>query len=709
MHNHHRSAIHIPARRAALTGCFGQRASQVAVFVGVLIVAFAGVEAEAQTREEVLTFVTDGKGSATIVIPETPDFWTTEGSKWLAEYVRKASGVELKIVREEKGQTLAGPIISVGATALAANAGVDTRGLKWDDCRLVVKGDVLYLLGRDDAGTKTHNWVGARGTCRAVIRFLEDVCQVRWFLPGPQGEFVPAAKNIHVPRNLDRVVRTAFAYSDGRSVYDVNTLDEPGKSLAAQANNYRKAVKAAPGGHSYYHAVPTEKYFAEHPEYFALIDGKRTGTGNHLCTSNPDVKRLLVEYMRTRFDQGFEWVSLGQEDGYLRCQCDQCEKLDSYRFEEWRRKTAGRWETFQHTILKDTPPERLLQLHKSVADEVAKSHPERKLMLMSYAPTAWPSKKIEHFGDNVVGELMNLDHAYVQAWKGKVAGLTGFTYWFNTQCPMGVNTHVTPDEAAQRIRYLHDSGFVAISLNPEATWGLEGPVFYMMGRLMGDPSLDHRAIVEEYCRGVYGDAGETMLEFFKLLHERLSQVVPIAESDIAIDARNTQLPRWMTTPQMFLAMYPPDVLARLEAQIQRAERDATTERTRGWVRLSRDQFDFIKLLTEMLISHRAWQSKPTRENWRELKDSVGKFEVWRMKIVSYPKEYTEVWFPGHDTYCKWLVGNLEDTSVAFYTNWEQRRETVLRKGLKGMPMGYGESYYYSFIKEPLTLDFSKEP
>ncbi|MDA1055971.1 MAG: hypothetical protein O3C40_36785, partial [Planctomycetota bacterium] len=64
------------------------------------------------------------------------------------------------------------------------------------------------------------------------------------------------------------------------------------------------------------------------------------------------------------------------------------------------------------------------------------------LMLMSYAPTAWPSRKVEHFGDNVIGELMNLDSAYVQAWKGKVAGLTGFTYWFNTQCPMGLSPDV---------------------------------------------------------------------------------------------------------------------------------------------------------------------------------------------------------------------------------------------------------------------------
>lgn len=682
---------------------------RAAVLSGILIAAFAGIEAVAQTPDEVLTFVKDGKGFATIVIPETPDFWTTEASKWLVEYVRKASGAELKIVSEEKGQQPAGTIISVGATALAAKAGVDARGLKWDDCRLVVKGDVLYLLGHDAAGTKTHNWVGARGTCRAVIRYLEDVCQVRWFLPGPQGELVPATKNIHVPRNLDRVVRTAFAYSDGRSVYDVNTLDEPGKSLAAQANNYRKTVKAAPGGHSYYHAVPTEKYFQDHPEYFALIDGKRIGKGNHLCSSHPDVKRLLVEYMQSRFDQGLDWVSLGQEDGFTRCQCDQCEKLDRYRWEEWHRRTKGRWETFQKTDLRDTPAERLLLLHKAVADDVAKSHPDKMLMLMCYAPTAWPSQKIGHFGDNVIGELMNLNPEYIQAWKGKVTGLTGFTYWFNTQCPMGVNLHMTPDEAAMRIRYLHDNGFVAVSLNPEATWGLEGPVYYMMGRLLGDPSLDHQALVKEYCDGVFGDASPTMMEFFKLLHERLSQVVPLADDDIAADARNTQLPRWMTTTQMYLAMYPPDVLAQLENLMQTAEREAKTERTRGWVRLSRDQFDCLKLLTEMLISYRAWQSKPTRENWRELKECVEAFEAWRLKIVTYPKEYTDTWFPGHDTFCKWLVGNVEGETVGFYTNWEQRKETVLKKGLKGMPMGYGQSYYYSFIKEPLTLDFSKEP
>jgi len=234
-----------------------------------------------------LSFVRGGESLCTIVIPDKAPRWTVQAATWLQEYVEKASGAKLTVMPESQ-TPVAGTIVSIGHTRLAKQAGIGITGLKWDGCKLVVKGNVLYLMGRDNAGTRTHSYVGARGTCRAVIKFLEDHCRVRWFLPGSQGEFVPRATDIFVPRNLNQVFQPAFAYSDGRSVYDRNILDEPGLSISALANNYRKAVKAAPGGHSYYDAVPTEKYFKQHPEYFAQIGGKR----NHLCSSHPDVKRL---------------------------------------------------------------------------------------------------------------------------------------------------------------------------------------------------------------------------------------------------------------------------------------------------------------------------------------------------------------------------------------------------------------------------------
>ena len=692
------------------------------LMVGLVVVSILSLVAHAQ--EARLGLVKDGQAMATVVIPEEANYWTTMASKWLVEYVHKATRAKLNVVTEDL-QMPEGTLISVGHTKIAEKAGIDISDLKYDGCKLVVSAQVLYLIGRDDplldvhlpAGDGSENeltdWVGARGTCRAVIKFLEDYCGIRWFLPGPQGEFVPKALDIQVPADLDQAFQPAFAYNDNRSPYDKNVLGEPGGTIGALANNYRKAVKVAPGGHTYYAAVPQQKYGRTHPEYYALIDGERRNAdwtkeaqgGHHLCSSNPDVKRLLVEYTQKRFDEGLDWMSVGQEDGYRRCQCDKCEALDNYRG-----FPAGmRWIQFQRTMLRDNPPERVFRLHKAVIDEIAKSHPDKMVMLMCYAPTAWPSKKIEYFGENVIGELMNLDPEYIEAWHDKVAGLSGFIYWFNTQCPMGLNVHMTARETADRIKYLHENGFVGLGLDPEAIWGLQGRVFYLAGRLMGDPSLDYRDIIAEYCNGVYGKAAGTMSEFFDLLEARLEEVVPIEEDDISADGRNTRLPQWQNTTDMFLAQYPPEFLERLEALIQKAEREADTERTRGWVRLSRDQFDFISLLTKMLISYRSWQVKPTQANWLELKGTVEAFEAYRMKIVTYPKEYTDVWWPGHGTFCKWLVGNVGGEQAGFYVPWEKRKAVAMKTGIKRMAMGYGESYYYSFIKEPLTLDFTKMP
>jgi hypothetical protein len=109
----------------------------------------------------------------------------------------------------------------------------------------------------------------------------------------------------------------------------------------------------------------------------------------------------------------------------------------------------------------------------------------------------------------------------------------------------------------------------------------------------------------------------------------------------------------------------------------------------------------------MLLAERAWQAKRTAANWRELKDAVDAFEVWREKIVKLPPEYTDAWWPGHATFCRYLVANLDDTGIAFYRPWNERKAEVLEKGIRGRAMGYGTSYYYSFIREPLTLDFSK--
>jgi hypothetical protein len=656
----------------------------------------------AQADDGRLYLVKDGRPVSTIVKPDDAPPWTNQAVEWLNEYVRKTSGATLPVVTEDKAPQ--GTLISIGHTDMAKEAGVSAEDLKYDGCKLIETGGTLFLLGRDsDTQIEKQPLTGARGTCRAVLTFLEDYCGIRWFLPGPQGEFVPKSADISIPKDLRKTFIPAFAYSDGRFPYDYGYLANGGGTPGAIINNYRKSVLAITGGHVYYHAVPTGEYFAEHPGYFAEIDGKRTGKGNHLCTSNPEVQKLILRWVRQQFDEGYEWVTIGQEDGYQRCQCAECEKLDNFRWAP----TGGRWEDFQETGLRETPCERLFLAHKWVIDQVAVSHPDKKVMLMCYAPTAWPSKKIDSFGDNVICEVMNQSPDYLAAWKGKSAGMACYFYLFTIQCPMGFNVSMTPQEIAEKVRYLSSYGMLGIYHGAESNWGLMGPVFYVFGKMMGDPSLSHEDLVEEYCNGVFGAASDTMQEFFDLIYARLEEVVPLGLEDF--NGRNTTLPRDMTTTKMFLSQYPPEFLTRLDQLLAQAEQEADSERARGWVRLSREHFDFIKLLTGAMEAHREWKSSETEANWLELERRVQAFDAFRTKIITYTSEYTDAWFPGHAYFCQYLTADCERDTKTYFVPWEQRKPGVLERGVKGMAIGFGDSYYFSFVKEPLTLDFSGQP
>jgi len=291
------------------------RQVSLSLLMGVVIL-LAGASAHG------LDIVKDGKPSCTIVVPDDKPRWDTVAAGWVQGYVQEATGARLPIVSEKDAP--AGTIISIGRTKMAKAAGITTDDLKHDGCKLIVRGRVLYLIGRETPNPEPKRksmWrAGAKGTCRAVTKFLEDVLGVRWLVNAPEGKYVPKTRDVVVSDTLSTRFSPAFAFVIGRILYG---------GPATIANNTRTSVSVLTyGGHSYNEWVPTEKYFKTHPEYFALIDGKRVGAGNHLCTSNPEVRELLKRGLFSDFDKGYEWVQLMQEDGYQRCQCPKCEALD---------------------------------------------------------------------------------------------------------------------------------------------------------------------------------------------------------------------------------------------------------------------------------------------------------------------------------------------------------------------------------------------
>lgn len=637
--------------------CYGTTI-QTMIMLIILALPYHANTAAAQT----ISLVENGQPKATIVIPVHRDKWTDLAAEWLQDYVTRATGATLPIVTE--GQPSSGAIISIGHTDLSKRADITEEDWKWDTAKIVVRENVLFLIGRDDntnAPTpsipnatgealhqaKSREIPGAHGTCKAVTTFLEEVCGVRWFLPVPEGEYVPKTNTLAVPSDLDRTIVPQFAYSEGRYLYGNGTP-------ASFANNFRTAIKMRTyGGHSYYGWLPADVYFKDHPEYFALVGGKRIAEGNHLCSSNPEVRKILIREIRKDFDAGHDWVQLGQEDNYTRCQCDNCEALDRYRDEmppDW-------YEMYDQSgfeRLKKAPCERLLLLHKAIVDACLESHPDKTVKLLVYRQTLVPSELFDSFGSNVVGEMCNINPRAILPWDGKVRAYTCYLYWFDITLGLGMGLHTTPRQAAERIRYLRDWNFIGIFQIPETNWGLMGPVYWTIAKTMGDADLDPDALVEEYCRGVFEDAAAPMSRFFNTLYKR--DIVAIERSSAA---------------EQHLFYYPPTLCNQLEQILQEAEAAATTERAQKWVQLTREHFDYLKYMSFLLTAYQAYEANPTQDNRAEFLASRETFKYYRKHVLDLDMDYVSQWFPGYQQFAKFLGANGRNVYYTSFDNWRE--------------------------------------
>ena len=95
---------------------------------------------------------------------------------------------------------------------------------------------------------------------------------------------------------------------------------------------YRKQ----PGGlecywavHTFYPLMPPEEFFKDHPEYYSLLDGKRTADHAQLCLSNPDVLRIITERIKQKMRELPEYLiyDVSQNDWSNPCQCPHCQAI----------------------------------------------------------------------------------------------------------------------------------------------------------------------------------------------------------------------------------------------------------------------------------------------------------------------------------------------------------------------------------------------
>lgn len=90
---------------------------------------------------------------------------------------------------------------------------------------------------------------------------------------------------------------------------------------------------ATDGGHSFDRLIPEDEYMPTHPEYFALVDGKRTGGPmSQLCLTADglaeEVARRVIEIADAHPEA--KYISVSQNDNENFCQCDKCRAEEAH-------------------------------------------------------------------------------------------------------------------------------------------------------------------------------------------------------------------------------------------------------------------------------------------------------------------------------------------------------------------------------------------
>jgi len=563
----------------------------------------AGSEPKDVAARPEIILATNGASDYVIVVPDgdDPRDRVKKAADLLQTILEEAAGCKLPVCKEAEAP-VDKPHIYLGKTKAAMGAGVPVDKLKeWNFCKRVAGKD-LFLAGLDASANITNrDDKEYLGTFKAVTSFLEDEVGVRFLLPGTNGLYVPKLPELAVDAGLNVVATPKIPYCYGRFYGGSGGWRVLSEQRINIANNQLDMVfYACYGGHSYYSAVPVKKYAETHPEYFALIGGKRSPGEKceHLCISNPEVQELMLKEMEKQLDLGYERVQLAQTDGYRACECDKCKALTAHC-----RQYDGTGDLPQYLN-----PEALWIVHRKLAEEMQKRRPGKKVVILSYGPTAKPPKTFKKFPDNVVIEMCRYSFEDFELWKKFPCEKLVYVYNWGTYHRVGFLPKRSPAFAARQLRLFAENNVKGIyKCGFGESFGLEGPVYYVYSKLLFDPSADPQKLADDFYRAAYGKACAPMKAFFDALHERMD--FKNSERPVFIEGgANAQDILWERSPEELICyIFSPAAILRMEDSLKQALKMDNDPRVQARMKLVQQEFVYLKNMVSIFTYYRAYR------------------------------------------------------------------------------------------------------
>lgn len=457
-----------------------------------------------------INLVNNGKSDYCVIIGKNASPSEHFAASEFKRYISEMTGAAVYLAPD-------GPNVPEKAVLIGNSEALGSIGVNVDFNDLGEEGFVIKTVGSRIviAGGQL------RGTLYGVYGFLESL-GCRWY--SQTVSKIPNMKSISLG-NLDDKEKPAFEY---RAIH-ISEARNPEFGVPNRMNGKRDepfdikhggSISYYPISHSFDKLVPVETYGASHPEYYALIDGKRSLEKTQLCLTNPDVLKIatqtVLDWMRDNPD--VRVFSVAQNDNKNFCQCPECQKI----YDE-EGSPAGLLLRFVNAIAAEAGkayPDRIISTlayqFTEAAPKITKPLPNVRVFLCPiYACWAHPFESCDF---QITKDFMvNLNN-----WSRLTKNLylwhynSNFSYYFN---PFP-DYYQAMDSAKLYKRYGVKGIFWEGNYNSGI--GEFGSLrSYLLAKITWNPDIDGKAVMKDFCEGYYGKAAPYILDYIKLMEDRV--------------------------------------------------------------------------------------------------------------------------------------------------------------------------------------------
>jgi hypothetical protein len=479
-----------------------------------LVVILLAIAANCSAAGFEFKIAQSGKPLVAIVQDSGATLAEQNAAKELSSYLKQVTGANFPVYTQgDQPRGLARIYVGQSDETKKLLGNIDWDRLKFD-------GIIIKFVGKDLvlAGDRP------RGTVYAVYTFLEDYVGCKWWTA--KASKIPNKPNLSVAtKNLTHI--SPYLYRE--TFYGPVIRKNMDFSVKLKLNGDHQPVPDPLGGHykllGFVHTadqlLPEGKYFAAHPEWFSLVNGKRIAgqVSGQLCLTNEEMKAELIKQALLWIDKdpSAGMIAIDQNDNYNFCQCDNC--------------TAVANEEGGQAGL-------LIRFVNDVADAVNAKYPGFLVETLAYQYTRHAPKLVKP-RDNVIVRLCSIECDFskpldsktnesfykdLKDW-GKISKRL-FIWDYVVNFGNLLVNHPNWRVIAPNIRIFANNSVVGLfeqgdGYNNDAVFS--HMKIWVMSQLMWDPKLDQRKLMNEFADGYYGAAGKYLIKYLDLTSDAIDR------------------------------------------------------------------------------------------------------------------------------------------------------------------------------------------